>query len=79
MKLDEQLLNAWDGGMLFQGDFTKYQERKDGIQYDVAFLLETKDGTIYVPQFESVASFGSTETSTHGSSGEGTRIPVFPQ
>lgn len=63
--------------MLFRGDFTEYHNRKDGILYDVAFVLETKDGLIYTEQYDYTASFSSDEDSSHGSSGDGMIVPVF--
>lgn len=76
-KIPAQILNASDDAMLFRGDFAEYIDLEDGIRYDVAFILETRDGLIYTMQDNYIASLSSSETSRHRSSGNGTLIPVF--
>lgn len=63
-------------GVGFWADLSEYAARKDGIRYDVFFMLTTKDGMHYGTP-DAVASFGSTQKSTSTSDGEGALMPIF--
>ncbi len=76
-RIPAHILNASDHTMVFRGDFTEYNARKDGNRYDVAFILETRDGLIYTAQYDYIASLSSSETSSHRSSGDSMLVPVF--
>lgn len=62
--------------MKYTGDFTEYAARKDGIRYEIYFLLTTRDGTQYVTPDNPIATFSVSDGANSTGSGSGVLWPV---
>lgn len=76
-RIPESAASGMDSyGMGFWADLSEYAAGKDGIRYDVFFMMTIKGGMCFGTP-DAVASFSTTKNSTSTSDGEGALMPIF--